>query len=96
MGWNQRRSQRTTFSQEQAVRITAPDASWQLPCIMLDISATGAKLLMKAPFDHVDLKEFVLLLTANGLARRRCELIRADGQEIGVRFIMKVSPEKRA
>jgi hypothetical protein len=54
---------------------------------MLDISSTGARLQVKDSIEGLNLKEFFLLLSSTGLAFRRCELIRVNGDEIGVKFV---------
>ena len=54
---------------------------------MLDISSTGARLQVKYSIEGLNLKEFFLLLSSTGLAFRRCELIRVNGDEIGVKFV---------
>jgi hypothetical protein len=49
----------------------------------------------------LDLKEFFLLLSSTGLAYRRCQLARVDGEKIEARFLQPVrkkptsSPSKR-
>jgi hypothetical protein len=37
----------------------------------------------------LDLKEFFLLLSSTGLAYRRCQLVRVDGDQIGVSFLAR-------
>ena len=54
---------------------------------MLDISSTGALLLVEGSLEGLQLKEFFLLLSSTGLAYRRCEMIRISGNEMGVRFL---------
>ena len=83
---NRRRFERIAFDKSQNVRIMALDASWQISCSMADISACGARLTVDTlPADGV--REFYLLLTANNLVSRRCELVRVDGNDIGVQFV---------
>jgi hypothetical protein len=47
----------------------------------------SARLLIKGSIAGLDLKEFFLLLSSTGLAYRRCELARIDGEQIGARFL---------
>lgn len=55
-----------------------------LPCAISDISASGARLSLE---NDVELPpEFILLLTPNGEARRRCRMIWRDGLTVGVKF----------
>jgi hypothetical protein len=42
---------------------------------MIDVSQTGARLLIEGSLEGLDLKEFFLLLSSTGLAYRRCELV---------------------
>ena len=71
------------------------DGKWRMPCAMDDVSNEGAKLSVQGNLEGVDLKEFILLLSANGKAFRRCELSWIEGSELGVRFI-KADGKKRA
>jgi len=61
--------------------------AWRRDCTMLDVSASGVQLLIKGSIAGLDLKEFFLLLSSTGLAYRRCELARIDGEQIGARFL---------
>jgi hypothetical protein len=44
----------------------------------------------------LDLKEFFLLLSSTGLAFRRCQLVRMDGDQIGVRFLARDKAIKKS
>jgi len=46
--------------------------------------------------EGLDLKEFFLLLSSTGLAFRRCQLVRMDGDQIGVRFLERDRATKRS
>jgi hypothetical protein len=85
--WSKRRFERISFGKAQPVRMMAIDGSWQMPCLMMDISASGARLKLDTPSPDTKLKEFYLLLSANGMVHRRCELVRVSGSEIGVQFV---------
>ena len=63
------------------------EGTWRRDCTMLDVSASGVQLLIKGSIAGLDLKEFFLLLSSTGLAYRRCELARIDGEQIGARFL---------
>jgi hypothetical protein len=56
---------------------------------MIDVSQTGARLLVEGSLEGLDLKEFFLLLSSTGLAYRRCALVRVDGNHIGVAFLAR-------
>jgi hypothetical protein len=60
---------------------------WRQSCLIVDVSSTGARLDVDGTLEVLQAKEFFLLLSSTGLAFRRCELIRVDGSEVGVRFI---------
>lgn len=64
------------------------DGTWSRDCEVVDISASGASLIMKSPMAGLNLKEFFLVLTPAGKPYRRCQLVRVDGQFIGVRFLV--------
>jgi hypothetical protein len=53
-------------------------------CSTLDISETGAKIMLPA-VDEIP-AEFLLSLSRDGRVRRRCQLKWRDGDKIGVRF----------
>jgi hypothetical protein len=72
--------------------MSSADGKWRMPCAMDDVSDKGAKLSVKGSADNVTLKEFILLLSANGKAHRHCEVSWVKGSEIGVRF---VKPDRR-
>jgi hypothetical protein len=55
-------------------------------CTISDISHSGARLLLETEDELPDL--FTLLLTRNGVTRRRCRLIWRDGQNVGVEFMV--------
>jgi hypothetical protein len=64
----------------------AIDGTWRRDCKMLDVSDTGARLLVQGSIEGLVLKEFFLLLSSTGLAYRRCELAWVNGDEIGADF----------
>jgi hypothetical protein len=56
-------------------------------CIMMDVSASGAKLVMEAGFNVPD--EFVLTLARNAGVRRNCEVVWRAAKSIGVCFVTR-------
>jgi hypothetical protein len=56
-----------------------------LHCLVEDISASGVQITLAAPADLPS--KFVLLLTANGIVRRRCRVSARDGLELCVQFL---------
>jgi hypothetical protein len=93
MPWGPRKSNRVTFANGLKVHIMAVDGTWRRTCEMLDISSTGARLLVEGSLEGLNLKEFFLVLSLTGLAYRHCELIRINADEIGVRFLEKQLPK---
>jgi hypothetical protein len=60
-------------------------------CVMADLSATGARLLVKQPATLPD--EFILLLSHTGQLRRKCSVTWRAETEVGVKFTAK-SPSR--
>jgi len=56
-----------------------------IPCMIADISATGARIVVVE--DRKMPERFLLLLTENGAARRNCHLVWQDERTLGVRFV---------
>jgi len=95
MSWGARQSDRVGFARGVGVHIMAIDGTWRRQCTMLDISTTGARLQMEGSIEGLNLTEFFLLLSTTGLAFRRCELVRVNGDEIGVRFLKEKTAKTR-
>ena len=62
---------------------------------MIDVSQTGARLLIDGSLEALDLKEFFLLPSSMGLAYRRCQLVRVAGNQIGVAFLARDTSAKK-
>ena len=89
MAWGGRKSTRVSFDDGIDVLIMGIDGTWRRQCKLVDVSVSGARLLVADPLEGLNLKEFFLMLTPTGSAFRRCELIRLNGDEIGVRFLKR-------
>jgi hypothetical protein len=87
MKWGARKSVRVSFERGYDVNIIAIDGTWRRACTMLDVSDTGARLVVHQSIEGLQIKEFFLVLAPTGRVYRRCELIRVNGDEIGVRFL---------
>jgi hypothetical protein len=61
------------------------DGSILSECMVLDVSASGAKIEIKAPNEVPE--QFTLLLSRDGKVRRQCQVIRRSDAEVGVQFI---------
>jgi hypothetical protein len=85
---------RYRFGQGYPMRVMALDGAWQVPCTIIDVSRTGAKIHLDGPVDGIDLKSnnFILKLSQFGTARRDCELVWHRGDFIGVRFLRPHDP----
>jgi hypothetical protein len=53
--------------------------------MMLDVSATGARLRFDRTSELPD--EFTLLLTKDGRVRRRCQIVWRNEDLVGIRFV---------
>lgn len=95
MTYGSRKSDRVRFDRGVDVHMMAIDGTWRRPCTMHDVSQTGARLTINGSTEGLDLKEFFLLLSATGLAYRRCQFVRLSGDQIGVRFIQPEDVKKR-
>jgi hypothetical protein len=51
---------------------------------------------MQDSIEGLNLKEFFLVLSSSGLAYRRCELARVNGDEIGINFIAMGGSRKKS
>src|ERR1035438_1974883 len=94
MAWGARKGTRVIFERAIDVQMMGIDGTWRRDCQLADVSASGARLIVPGSVEGLNLKEFFLILTPNGAAFRRCELIRVNGDEIGVRFLKKSEARK--
>jgi hypothetical protein len=95
MAYGDRKSGRVDFERGIPVYMMGIDGTWRRDCKMIDVSQTGARLLIEGSLEGLDLKEFFLLLSSTGLAYRRCELVRIAGDQIGVTFLSRDTFSKR-
>ena len=87
MAWGDRKNSRVSFERPIDTMLMGIDGTWRRDCKLVDVSGTGARLIASGSLEGLNLREFFLLLTPSGVAYRRCELVRIDGEEIGVRFL---------
>src|SRR3981081_4564212 len=95
MAYGDRKSGRVDFERGIPVYMMGIDGTWRRDCMMLDVSQTGARLLVEGSLEGLDLKEFFLLLSSTGLAYRRCSMVRIAGEQIGVQFNDKETAKKK-
>jgi PilZ domain len=91
-----RTANRVRFDHKHAVNLMGVDGTWRRSCVLLDVSATGAKIEVEGTVDVLQAKEFFLLLSSTGLAFRRCELVWIDGCNAGIRFVQMKPGQKKA
>jgi hypothetical protein len=95
MTFGDRKADRVHLEHRYPVNLMGVDGTWRRSCVLLDVSATGAKLEVEGSLEVLGNQEFFLLLSSRGLAFRRCELIRVDGAEVGVRFVAEIKKKGR-
>ena len=86
--------ERVTFSRGYGVCIMGIDGTWRRDCMLNAISDNDAILTVEGSIQGLNLKEFFLLLSSTGLAYRRCELVRVNGAEIDVQFLLGKQKKK--
>lgn len=94
MAYGDRKSDRVQFERGIPVFMMSIDGTWRRDCKMIDVSQTGARLHIEGSLEGLDLKEFFLLLSSTGLAFRRCQLVRLDGDQLGVEFLARETRPK--
>ncbi len=62
-------------------------------CLLADISATGARVVVALP--QAPESEVLLVLGQNG-AQRRCKVAWRDGDEMGLEFVKEPAPAQKA
>lgn len=95
MKFGKRRSERVEFAKGIPVRMVGIDGTWSRDCLMADASDTGARLTVEGSLAGLEVKEFFLLLSATGLAFRRCRMVRLAGDQIGIEFVTAPKPPAR-
>ena len=93
---DKRNAGRVTFERGFPVWLMAIDGTWRRNCRMMDVSETGARLVVESSIEGINLKEFFLLLSSTGLTFRRCELAWVNGEEIGAAFLRQGMKKKSA
>ena len=87
MGSNRRNADRVRFESGYHARIMGIDGTWHQQCSVVDISATGAKLMVQGTLDRMRAAEFFLVLSRTGHPHRRCKMAWVNGDTLGVRFV---------
>jgi hypothetical protein len=84
-----RKEKRVIFERGHTAAIMAIDGTWRRTCTMLDVSDTGAKLLIEGSLKGLSMSEFFLVLSTRGKAYRRCQLAWVNGNRAGVEFLKR-------
>ena len=71
------------------------DGTWRCECTMDEVSEASAKLTINRSMDGMNLKEFFLVLSSTGLAFRRCQLERVNGNKISATFVSQKLKKKK-
>jgi PilZ domain len=87
MAWGDRKGTRVSFEHAVDALMMGIDGTWRRECHLVDVSVSGAKLIVAGSMKGLNFKQFFLLLTPTGTIFRRCESVRVNGDEIGVRFL---------
>ncbi|MBR0742312.1 hypothetical protein JQ582_00110 [Bradyrhizobium japonicum] len=87
---------RVSFEHPLPAHMMAIDGTWRRACTLKDVSDAGAKLHVEASIEGLTLNEFFLLLSSIGLAYRRCQLVRVNGQELEVSFLRQKARTKKS
>ena len=82
MAANRRKAVRRAIAYN--AKIVASDGSWDRDCRVLDVSDTGAKIRVEQAAALPS--DFMLALSAQGKASRRCHVMWVKEAEIGVVF----------
>ena len=96
MDWGKRKADRVNFAHPHSVNLMAADGTWRRSCLLLDASATGARVEVEGTTDVLQAREFFLVLSSTGLAFRRCELVWINGSTVGLRFLENRAKKKSA
>lgn len=87
---------RVAFERPIPVQIMAIDGTWRRSCALKDVSENGATLQIETSIEGLSLNEFFLVLSTVGLAYRRCQLDRVNGEELQVVFLRQSRKNKRS
>jgi hypothetical protein len=87
------RRKNTRHNVRQGARMLRADGSLLGPCVMMDVSAGGARLAVKSSDELPD--HFSLVLSRDGQVRRDCWVAWRTGSAIGVEFVPPQSVTRR-
>jgi hypothetical protein len=83
MGSEKRKDHRQSL--KYPAKIDLGDGNPPIPCLLMDVSESGAKIVIEADSDIPE--RFTLLLAGAGGRRRRCRVVWQEGKQFGAVFI---------
>ena len=83
----QEEERRVAFEMPFPAHIVAIDGTWRRACRVKEVSDNDATLQIDGSIEGLTLNEFFLSLSSTGLAYRRCQLERLNGDEVQVSFL---------
>jgi hypothetical protein len=86
---NTRKTERVTFTEPLPAAIVAIDGTWSRQCLVIDVSAEGARLRVDGSLEKLNLDEFFLLFPSSGVTYRWCRLVWVNGETLGLCFLRK-------
>lgn len=92
MNGEKRRDHRQTL--KYPAKIDLGDSSPPLPCLLSDVSASGARVMVENPDKIPD--RFNLLLAADHGSHRRCKVMWRNENQLGLAFIKPPAPKPNA
>ncbi|WP_298875335.1 PilZ domain-containing protein [uncultured Bradyrhizobium sp.] len=90
----ERKSHRVVFERPLTAQMMAVDGTWRRPCQVKHVSETSATLQVETSIEGLVLNEFFLVLSSTGLAYRRCQLDRVNGDALEVSFLRQKTRKK--
>jgi hypothetical protein len=68
MAWGARQAERVHLENKYPVNLMGVDGTWRRSCVLVDVSATGARLEVDGSLEVLKAQEFFLILSSTGLA----------------------------
>ena len=92
---NEEQEHRVAFENPFPAHIMAIDGTWRRACRVKEVSDNGGILQVEGSIEGLALNEFFLSLSSTGLAYRRCQLQRLNGDELQVSFLRQKKPRTK-
>ena len=82
MSYGDRKADRVRFEHRYPMNLMGVDGTWRRSCVLLDVSATGARLEVEGALDVLRAQEFFLVLSSKDGRLRRVH-VSLDGRPVG-------------